>query len=389
MRARVATATAVAVALATLATLATRAHAEANPVLRFAVDTLVYADSDRVLVVSPQAAVHGRLDRDGGEASARVVLDVISAASVDVVSHATPRFQESRTEVDLAVSKRFGPWLPSAHYRNSSEPDYSSNDFGAAIERRLHPDATLSASYDLSLDEVGRSGTSLATWSRGLTTHTAEVSLTQVVGPRTLLRGVYTLTAQTGYQEKPYRYVPLFTPDVMASNTAAGVTLDLGNFDDYRQAERPPEEVPELRIRHAFGLRLLRYLGAIHGSLRADYRFYADSWSLLANSLESELAIPIGKTSRLSLRGRVHQQTGAFFWHRAYVTAPGDIPRWRTMDRDLSPYVTLSSGARYELGLGDFGLYADLEGTYTRYLDYMFLDSRVALIGQLGVRYPR
>jgi hypothetical protein len=40
-------------------------------------------------------------------------------------------------------------------------------------------------------------------FSESLTTHTTGLSLTQVLGRRTVVRGAYTLTVQRGYMEKP------------------------------------------------------------------------------------------------------------------------------------------------------------------------------------------
>ena len=368
--------------------LALQATAAADPALRYALDTLVYSDSDHVVVLSPQASLHAKLDDAGGDVSARVVVDAISAASVDVISEATPKFTEVRTEVNLAAAKQFGPWLPSLHYRYSSEPDYHSNGFGGGVEKRLSPDTTVSATYDLKLDEVGRHGTPFSVWSKPLTTHTAEVGLTQVLGPRTLLRGIYTFTAQSGDMAKPYRYVPLFTADSLAAADAAGVRLGLANFDAYRLPERPPENVPDLRLRHALGVRLMRYLPSMDGSLRVDYRLYADSWLMTAHTLESELSEPVSDRFMFRVRGRIYGQNGASFYHRTYTVTEGQVPTYRSFDRDLGRLVTLAAGARVEHRLWALGSYLDVEGTWTRYFDFLLLDVRSALVVQAGLRYP-
>jgi hypothetical protein len=147
-------------------------------------DTLFYSDTDNVLVVSPQVAAHRALDEEGGEASARVAVDIISAASVDVVSQATSGFTEIRKEAALAASHRIGSFLPALRYRFSDEPDYRSHGFGGGLSRDFAGhDTTVALSYDLGLDTVGRSGTPFSAWSRHLTTHAAELSLTQVLGP--------------------------------------------------------------------------------------------------------------------------------------------------------------------------------------------------------------
>jgi hypothetical protein len=109
-------------------------------------DSLVYGDTDNVVVVSPQLTVRRELDDDGGEATARAVVDVISAASVDVVSQASERFDEVRTEIDLSLAKAFGGYVPSLGYRYSHEPDYESHGVRGGLRARLGTSDTCSVS---------------------------------------------------------------------------------------------------------------------------------------------------------------------------------------------------------------------------------------------------
>ena len=128
-------------------------------------DTMLYHDSDHVDVISPQVAAAAALDDEGGSVSATAVVDVVTAASVDVVTEATPGFTEVREEGDLRVAKRVGTWLPGARYRYSHEPDYVSHGGGLSFEERLGgADTTLTGSLDLTHDTVGRHGTERASF---------------------------------------------------------------------------------------------------------------------------------------------------------------------------------------------------------------------------------
>lgn len=371
-----------------LALLASVAHAEGEGDWRISSDTLVYTDTDNVLVVTPQVAVAHPLDASGGAASARVVVDVVSAASVDVVSQATKRFSEVRTEVDLGVSKAFGKLVPSLSYRHSEEADYDSNGFGAGLLRQLgSSDTTLSVNYDIAFDAIGYTGTAHSAFSESLRTQNVNASLTQVLGPRTLLRGIYTLTHQAGYMAKPYRFVPLFDSAGLDAAKAAGVSIDLSNFDQYRLSERPAERVPDIRVGHAFGVRALRYLESLPGSLHLDAQLFLDNWGMVAATLEPGLSWKLSDRTLLSGYLRYYQQNGAIFWRKQYVVRAGDlVPRWRTGDRDLSPYYTVTGGARFETRRGHLTGYVDASVMDTVYSDYMFLTSRMALVSQLGMR---
>jgi hypothetical protein len=355
---------------------------------RLSTDTLVYSDSDNVVVVSPQVAVRRALDDDGGNASARVVVDVVSAASVDVVSQATNRFSEVRTEADLGLAKSFGSWLPSVSYRYSHEPDYHSTGLGAGLQHRFAgSDATASVSYDLSLDTVGYVGTGEGTFSEPLVSHAANFSLTQVIGPKALVRGVYTLSVQDGYLEKPYRFVPIFDRAGIAAAASDGVAINLSNFDRYRLPERITEEVPDTRIGHAFAVRGLRHVEAISGSIHADVQLFADSWGLTAETIEPGLTWSASQAILMAIYLRGYFQQAARFWRREYVVDdPDTVPRWRTLDRDLSDYFAATLGGRFEWQRGILSGYVDLSGAVTAYSEYLFLNGRLALIGQAGLR---
>lgn len=350
-------------------------------------DTLVYSDTDNVLVVSPQVAARRALDDAGGEAAVRAVVDVISAASVDVVSQATNGFTEVRREADLSASHRIGSLLPALRYRYSDEPDYRSHGFGGSLSRDFADhDTTIGLSYDLSLDTVGRTGTSFADWSRDLATHSVELSWTQVLGVRAVARLAYSLTVQDGYMEKPYRYVALFDPDTLASLEADGMTLDGDNFSSYRLPERPPEEVPDRRLRHAVAVRGIRYVSGL-GALQGDYRFYLDDWGMQAHTADATIKIPIGRY-RLDIEDRLHWQMPVDFWRRAYtVDGAGEVPRWRTVDRDLGGYLQDTLQARGQLDLASLEIYALAGAMVTRFDDYLFLDWRLALLGETGLRW--
>jgi hypothetical protein len=375
--------------LAVSITVATRdSVSAADEPWRLSTDTLVYGDSDNVVVVSPQVAVRRALDDDGGNASTRVVVDVVSAASVDVVSQATKRFSEVRREVDLDLAKSIGSWLPSVSYRYSREPDYRSTGLGAGLQHRFAgSDATASVNYDVSLDTVGYVGTAEGTFSEPLVSHAVNFSLTQVIGPKALVRGVYTLSVQDGYLEKPYRFVPVFDRAGIAAAASDGVTIDLSNFDRYRLPERIAEEVPDTRVGHAFALRGLRYVDAISGSIRADVQLFADSWGITAETIEPGLTWSASQAILMAIYLRGYVQQAARFWRREYVVDdPDTVPRWRTLDRDLSDYFAATLGGRLEWQRGFLSGYVDLSGAVTAYSDYLFLNGRLALVGQAGLR---
>lgn len=370
--------------------VATSTTAVADDKWRLALDTLIYSDTDNVVVVTPQTSVRYLLDDEGGEVRARVGVDVVSAASVDLVAQATSRFTEARTEVNLGIAKAFGDWLPSFDYRLSYEPDYFSNGGRVAVRRRLgSPDTVLQVGYGFTWDVVGRADTPWVNYAQTLGTHRADVSITQTLGPSTLVRGVFTLTVNEGYQAKPYRYVPLFDQASVQRASDAGVRLDLSSFSAYSMSARAREEEPYQRVGAAMAGRVMHWIPEIRGSLRLDYQLYFDDWGLVGNTLEPALAIGALREFLFTVYLRLYFQGAVTFWRRQYVVDAGTYPTYRTLDRELSDFRTVTAGFRAEWRTPDerLGLFADGSVAYSHFDDFLFLDDRIAMVVQAGARW--
>lgn len=344
------------------------------------VDMLYYVDDNNVWVASPQVSARYALDPEGGAVSARVVVDAISAASVDVVTQATPGFEEVRYEGDVSASRSFGHFTPSLGYRFSHEPDYVSHGARAGLVSRLGtPDSVLGLNYGVTNDQVQRSGTLPSVFEERLWTHSLELSYTQTLSARSVLRGAFSLTRQRGFMEKPYRHVPIFLDDATAVNA--------NNFDLHRSSLRPLEEVPDQRSRFAIAGRWMHYFPNTHTSLRLDYRFYGDDWGVMAHTVESGLRLRLASWFQLAAAVRVYRQNGARFWRRAYVVDSLDqLPRYRSVDRDFSAYTTLTGTLRGTIFTPRVSVYLEGGVARTFYDNFLFLDSLTALIAQAGVR---
>ena len=93
----------------------------------FVAKTQIYTDSDHTTVVSPLAA----LSRDawkGGTLSASYVADVVSSASIDVVSNATTHMNDFRSEITAGLVQKLRNTTLSGAYVYSVENDYQSHN---------------------------------------------------------------------------------------------------------------------------------------------------------------------------------------------------------------------------------------------------------------------
>ena len=182
-----------------------------------------YTDTDHVTVFTPalQAAV-----RTGSGWSARggYLVDIVSAASVDIVSTASPRWKEVRHAADLGVGYEAGDLSVRGKGAASVEPDYVSWLVGAEGSYALSDQqALLSLGYSFRRDIAGRSGTPFSEFAFRSSHHGVNASVELVLDRATTLTPGIDVMFEFGRQEKPYRFLPLFDPDVALRVPPGGV----------------------------------------------------------------------------------------------------------------------------------------------------------------------
>ncbi|HEX7670339.1 MAG TPA: DUF3570 domain-containing protein, partial [Polyangiaceae bacterium] len=319
----------------------------------------------------------------GYSVGASYLVDVVTAASVDIVSTATPRW----TEVRQAAAAH-GTYQPkqvggTASVAVSSEPDYLSMTGGGGLTFELdRKRLLLGAGYAYSRDEAGRTGTPFSVYSLLLHRHLLQGSLTIVIDRSTELTFVLDSTLEYGRQEKPYRYLALFDRAV-APTVPNGAAI--GTINALRLPGRVAERLPETRQRYSLSARL-----ANRGARRtiiAFERLYADSWGLVATTTDLRYVFDLGSHFTLHPEVRFHLQSGTSFWRRAYVGSVGagvvEAPEFRSGDRELGPLLSTTLGLGSDLLLGNpsgnpWVLGGVLEGTRTSYFDALFISKRYA-----------
>jgi hypothetical protein len=343
-----------------------------------------YQDSDAVTVFTPALGAAVRAPLSGWSASGSYLVDVVSAASVDIVSTASPRWQELRHAGSLELRYRPGELGVSAGGSASSEPDYLS--LGArlgVIAELAHKHATLEIAAAYTRDVAGRKDTPFSVYSLELDRYGASASLELVLDRATTFTPMLDLAYESGRQEKPYRYLPLFASSV-ASSVPPGAPPGLVNR--LRLPGRVNEHTPDERARYALSGRLAHRFR--RSTLLLLDRMYADDWGLLATTADARFVLEIGSRWSIWPHARLHLQSGVSFWRRAYVgmetgTEGALVPTWRTGDRELGPLWsgTLGPGVRYDLGSSDpraVSVLLELEGSYTRYADALYVEERWA-----------
>ena len=366
-----------------LALLATAVDARAQSLdARVATEYGQYADSEHVFVETP--SVRGAVSDPtrGWSVDGQYLVDVVSAASADIVSTASRNWTEVRQEGILDASYKPHSFGVQASGYLSSEPDYLSVSAGGAITQDLlDKNVTLLLGYGRSHDVGGRTGTPFSVFSRVVDRDAFKAAVTLVLGPRTVASLLGDVMLDSGDQSKPYRYVPLFAP---GTDVPKGASVEVVNA--LRVSARPLEQLPLSRQRYALTARLAHRFHL--ATLRLEQRAYADSWAMLATTSDARFLFDLGPRVETGPHARVHAQSSVSFWQRAYTYGPGfDYPALRTGDRELGPLVSVTAGWTLNLGLGSdatpmsWVLGFHIGATTTQYLDDLYLTQRVSALG--------
>lgn len=348
-------------------------------------ETSTYADSDSVAVVTPavQASIENPLS--GWSVSGSYLVDIVSAASVDIVSTASPHWTEVRHAATLSAKYKphlFGGGLSAGISR---EPDYLSLSGGATMSLDLDDKNVVPLiGYSYTHNVAGRKTTPFSVYSHVYNVHTINGALELVLDPSTLITFVSDVIFERGNQSKPYRYVPLFSKDV-APDVPLGAPGTLVN--QLRLPGRVIENLPLSRNRFALTARLAQRLSA--STFIISERGYADDWGQKASTTDMRFVVDIGKRFYVWPHLRLDVQSAVSFWKRAYVArlGPGgfvDVPALRTGDRELGPLLTTTfgGGARWNIGPSlsprDWSLVLLAEGSETNYRDALFIKNRLS-----------
>lgn len=373
-------------------------------VVHLGTDLSAYSDTNSVFVVSPGMNASLTSPTSGWNVGGNFLVDVVSAASPDIISYASPPFREKRYAGGVNAGYKFGSITAQAGGSVSSEPDYLSRTVGGAVLAEL-ADKTITPrlGFNYTWDTIGRGpfrlceaesvdDQGLNPCKRPFTILAPELGATFVMSPTTLLMIGGTVQIERGDQSKPYRHVPMFTPEIAQR---VNVGQDIKTVDEARLSIRPNEQLPLARERYALAGRLIRRMNSTM-TLRLEERLYADTWGILGSTTDGRYLIDIGKHLRVWPHGRLHVQSAANFYKLAYAspldetTGAPIVPTYRTTDRELQSMVTgtFGGGARIDLGnpKGEIhpGITFTADAMYSYYFAALFLRGRTAVYGTLA-----
>jgi hypothetical protein len=260
--------------------------------------------------------------------SANYYMDMVSSASIDVMTTASP-YTEERTQGSLGFDFLQGKTQYSVSYTLSDESDYTANTASFDLSQDMFGDlTTVSFGFSQGWDEVRKNGDSA--FEETVDRRNYRFGLQQIVTPRLITGLNYEVITDEGFLNNPYRSVRY-----LDDTSARGFSFQ-------------PELYPETRTSNAVAINaryFLPYRAAIHG----EYRFYTDTWGIDANTVSLGYTHPWGKRWIFEAGYRWYDQSAADFYSDLFPRA--DAQNFLARDKELSTFTShmFSLGATYEL----------------------------------------
>lgn len=302
---------------------------------------------------------------DHGTADAHLLVDAITSASASSGAADEP-FTERRYEGGGGYAHEL-PWGKlRGDLRVSREPDYFSVFGGAGAELAFAEKNTIvglsaGAGHD-DVSNAGAQGPFSVEIEDTLTTVLAATSVSQLLSPELVVSAGYDLSYLDGFQQNPYRFVVINTTPM---------------------AERHPET----RTRHALAGTGKLYLPETHTTVIGSYRFYADSWGVIAHTPEVRALQELGDVAELAVRYRFHHQDAADFYKTVYA----QDERYLSDDEKLSAFTTHTLETRFAMlgeALGFGGVLGESRGEVL--VQYIVQNNRFgnAVAAQVALTIP-
>jgi hypothetical protein len=285
-----------------------------------------YYDGGGVTIDGPSVLVRKKFAEKYG-VSANYYVDMVSSASIDVITTASP-YSETRTQYGVGFEYLRDKVTYSASFSNSSENDYEADTATLAISQDMFGDlTTVSLFFTRGWDDVTRRGD--ATFGDEIDRRSYGVDISQVATRNMVLGLSYEAITEEGFLNNPYRQVRYLDPDA-----ARGFSFE-------------PERYPRTRTGNAVSLRA-RYFLPYRAAIQGDYRFYTDTWDILAHTAEVSYTHPLAEDWIFDVRYRFYTQDAAEFYADLYPRE--NFQNFLARDKELATMTshTLGFGVAYE-----------------------------------------
>ena len=296
--------------------------------------------------------------------------DMISSASIDVLLSASP-YREKRTQKSVSAEYLHGKTTYSAGFINSVEPDYKANTSYYSVSQDMFGDlTTVTMSYRRGWDQIFRDIKQNGFIINDPTFHQRAdhrvygVSLSQILTRNLISTFDYELSTDQGYLASPYRQIRYLDPDNPVGYTLAN------------------QIYPGTRTSDAFSVEL-KYYVPYRAALTGKYRYFTDSWGIVAHTVQVDYVQPIRHHWTLDGNIRYYRQGAASFYSDLFPYA--GYSNYMARDRELAAFHSITLGVEASYAFSIPHLTWIQKSTATLRFDRMmitYLDYRDALFSK-------
>jgi hypothetical protein len=319
-----------------------------------------------ITVQGPSILVQKRIG-DQFAVNANYYQDMISSASIDVLLSASP-YKETRTQKSAGAQYLHGKTTYSAGFINSVEPDYKANTSYYSVSRDMFGDlTTVTLSYSRGWDQIYRdikvNGQIVndPTFHQRADHRVYGFSLSQILTRNLIGTLNYQFSTDQGYLASPYREIRYLDPS------------------DPTGYELAPQIYPNTRTMDAVSASL-KYFLPYRAALTEKYRFFTDSWGIVAHTLQIDYVQPVRHHWTLDGNIRYYRQGAASFYSDLFPYA--NYSNYMARDRELAAFHSITLGAEASYAFSIPRLSWIQKSTATLSFDRMminYLDYRDAL----------
>jgi len=284
---------------------------------------------------------------------ANYYVDMVSSASIDVVTTASP-YTEERKQWSLGMDYLRANTTMRVGYTSSEESDYDAETVSFSVSQDMFGDlTTLTLGYALGNDLVRRSDDPL--FERDLDKQIYSIGLTQILTKNLISTLNFETMTDEGYLNNPYRSVRYADP-----GSALGYSFE-------------PELYPNTRTSNAVGIRARYYL-PYRAAVEGEYRYFIDTWDIEGHTVALTYTHP-WRDFTFTGKIRYHTQTGAHFYRDLFASS--QATNFRGRDKELSPLTSYAFKlkAAYEFLKDDGNDWGFLKkGSVTASVDLLHVD---------------
>lgn len=284
-----------------------------------------YYDGGGVQIDGPSLLVRKKF-AEKYAVNASYYVDMVSSASIDVITTASP-YKEERTQYGVGFEYLRGKVTYAANFSNSSENDYNADTASLSISQDMFGDlTTVSLYFTRGWDDVSERGN--ATFSDTVDRRIYGIDVSQIATKNLILGLSFETITEEGFLNNPYRQVRFVDPDA-----ALGYSYE-------------KERYPRTRTGNALAIRgrwYLPYRAAIEG----DYRFYTDTWDIRGQTAEISYLHPLDDEWTFDVHYRFYTQNSADFYSDLYPRE--NFQNFLARDKELASMTsnTLGFGVAY------------------------------------------